>query len=130
MAKRQDPTAKAFANYVKSAANRAGYGINSSSGDGKSKLAEAADMSEADISKVLAGEYEVPKDLLKPLATALRVEQKELLRAAGVLEGRAEQNHPTLTIQLAAQWLGIKSQQNVAAFETIVKALQDTEKRR
>ncbi|WP_275674657.1 hypothetical protein [Streptomyces sp. MUM 178J] len=44
-------------------------------------------MPEADIAKIIAGRYEVPIDLLGPMAKALGVEQMELLRAAGVLEG-------------------------------------------
>jgi transcriptional regulator with XRE-family HTH domain len=130
MAKRQDATARKFARFVKDAATRAGYTVGSSSGDGKTKLAEASGMPEADIAKILAGEYEVPTDLLKPLATALHVRQKDLLRAAGVLEDRAAQQSPPLTAQLAAQHLGIKLPKNVEAFETIVTALLEAEKRR
>ncbi|MGI5372861.1 hypothetical protein ACQEV2_01065 [Streptomyces sp. CA-251387] len=132
MAKRQDPKAKAraLARYVSDNATRAGYAISSPSGDGKAKLAEAADMSEADISKILAGEYELPTDLLKPLAAALDVPHKDLLRAAGVLQDKAAQQNRPLTVQLAAQRLGITSPKNVAAFETLVAALLDAEKRR
>lgn len=115
---------------MKDAATRAGYAVNSSSGDGKAKLAKEADMPEADISKILAGDYEVPTDLLKSLATALDVPQKDLLRAAGILEDRAAQQNRPLTVQLAAQRLGIRSQKNVAAFEALVSVLLDAEKRR
>lgn len=87
-------------------------------------------MSEADIAKILKGEYEIPADPLKPLADALDVPQKDLLRAAGVLEGRTLPQDRPLTVQLAAQRLGIKSPKNVAAFETLVTALLDAEKRR
>ncbi|MFI1420636.1 hypothetical protein ACH4VX_22160 [Streptomyces sp. NPDC020731] len=121
-------TAKKFADYVRDAAEKAGYAVRSSSGDGKAGLAESAGMPEADITKILAGKYEVPTDLLQPLATALDVPQKELLRAAGVLEGRADQQNRPLTVQLAAQRLGIKSPQNVAAFKTLVAALLAAEK--
>ncbi|MDL2082130.1 hypothetical protein QNN03_37495 [Streptomyces sp. GXMU-J15] len=131
MATRPDPAAKKFARFVKDAAIRAGYAVNSSSGDGKARLAKEADMSEADISKILKGEFEIPADPLKSLATALDVPQKDLLRAAGVLEegSTPPQNRP-LTVQLAAQRLGIKSQKNVAAFEALVSVLLDAEKRR
>lgn len=88
-------------------------------------------MPEADIAKILKGEFEIPADPLKPLAKALDVPQKDLLRAAGVLEegSTPPQNRP-LTVQLAAQRLGIKSQKNVAAFEALVSVLLDAEKRR
>ncbi|WP_149825245.1 hypothetical protein [Streptomyces tailanensis] len=62
------------------------------------------------------------------MATALGVSQKELLRAAGVLEGRPEQQNPRLTAKIAAQRLGIKSPRNVSAFEVLVAALVDAEK--
>jgi hypothetical protein len=130
VATRPDPAAKKFARFVKDAAIRAGYAVNSSSGDGKAKLAAAADMPEADISKILAGDYAVPTSLLKPLATALDVRQKDLLRAAGVLEDKAAQQNRPLTVQLAAQRLGIKSPKNVAALQTLVTALLEAEKRR
>lgn len=130
MATRPDPAAKKFARYVKDAATRAGYAVNSSSGDGVARIAEKTGMSEADIAKILKGEYEIPADPLKPLADALDVPQKDLLRAAGVLEGRTLPQDRPLTVQLAAQRLGIKSPKNVAAFETLVTALLDAEKRR
>lgn len=128
MASRQNPKSKAFGRYVANKAGIRGYAMN---GDGKAKLAEAAGMSEADITKILNGEYEIQPDPLKPLATALDVPQKELLRMAGVLEGKGTlpQDRP-LTVQLAAQRLGIKSPKNVEAFETIVAALLQAEKRR
>ncbi|WP_158719360.1 helix-turn-helix domain-containing protein [Streptomyces sp. NBRC 110035] len=127
MASRQNPKSKAFGRYVASKAGARGYVL---SGDGKAKLAEAAGMSEADITKILNGEYEIQPDPLKPLATALDVPQKELLRMAGVLEGRATlpQDRP-LTVQLAAQRLGIKSPKNVEFFQILVTALLDAEKR-
>lgn len=87
MATRADPVAKKFARFVRDAAVRAGYAVNSTSRDGAARLAEKTGMSEADIAKILRGEYEIPADPLKPLADALEVPQKELLRAAGVLEG-------------------------------------------
>ncbi|MFE2418770.1 hypothetical protein [Streptomyces hokutonensis] len=93
-------------------------------------LAKAADMPEGDISKILAGTFEVPTDLLKPLAVALDVPQQDLLKAAGVLEGKAPPPNGKLTLQLAAQRLGIRSPKNVAAFETLVAILCDAEKRR
>ncbi|WP_172638920.1 hypothetical protein [Streptomyces tailanensis] len=43
MAKKNGP-GKDFARYVTNAATKAGYAINSSSGDGKAKLAETAEM--------------------------------------------------------------------------------------
>lgn len=129
MAKRPDPKAKAFARYVSNNATRAGYAMNSSSGDGKAKLAQAAQMPEADISRILAGEYEVPTDLLKPLAAALDIPQKDPLRAAGILEDTPAQANRPLTVQLAAQRLGIKSPKNAAAFEVLVTALVEAEKR-
>ncbi|WP_327347419.1 hypothetical protein [Streptomyces europaeiscabiei] len=126
MAQRPDTTARKLARFVKEAAIRKGFAVGSSSGDGKAKLAAASGMSEADISKILAGEYEVPTDLLKPLATAIGEKQKDLLRAAGVLEDKPAQQSPPL----AAHHLGIKSPKNVEAFETIVAALLQAEKRR
>lgn len=129
MAKQPDATARKFARFVKDAATRKGFAVGSS-GDGKAKLAAASGMPEADIAKILDGKYEVPTDLLKPLATAIGVKQKDLLRAAGILEDRPAQQSPPLTAQLAAQHLGIKLQKNVEAFETIVAALLQAEKRR
>jgi transcriptional regulator with XRE-family HTH domain len=130
VATRPNPAAKNFARFVKDAATRAGYAVNSSSGDGVARIAEKTGMSEADIAKILKGEYGIPADPLKPLADALDVPQKDLLRAAGVLEGRTLPQDRPLTVQLAAQRLGIKSPKNVAAFETLVTALLDAEKRR
>jgi hypothetical protein len=130
MAKRQDATARKFARFVKEAATRKGFAVDSRTGDGKARLAKESGMSEADITKILDGEYEVPTDLLKPVATAIGVKQKDLLRAAGILEDKLAQQSPPLTAQLAAQHLGIKSPKNVEAFETIVAALLQAEKRR
>ncbi|MGX9890323.1 hypothetical protein [Streptomyces sp. NPDC002276] len=93
-------------------------------------LAKAADMPESDISKILARGFVVPLDLLKPLATALDVPQQDLLKAAGVLEGKAPRPNGQLSVRLAAQRLGIKSPKNVAAFEALVEVLRDAEKRR
>ncbi|MBK6017956.1 hypothetical protein [Streptomyces sp. MBT53] len=87
-------------------------------------------MPESDISKILTRRFEVPTDLLKPLAAALDVPQQDLLKAAGVLEGKAPPPKSDLTVQLAAQRLGIRSPKNVAAFETLVAVLRDAEKRR
>jgi hypothetical protein len=122
--------AKGFARYVTEAATKVGLVLNSPAGDGRARLAEEAKVPEADMAKVLAGQYEVPIDLLGPLAKALGVEQKELLRAAGVLEGRAEQRNGPLSPRVAAQRLGIKSPQNVNAFEVLVRVLVEAEKRR
>lgn len=130
MASRQNPAAKKFARYVRDAAIKANYAVDSSTGDGKARLAKESGMPEADIAKILNGEYEIQPDTLKPLAAALDVPQKELLRAAGVLEGRTLPQDRPLTVQLAAQRLGIKSPKNVEAFETIVAALLQAEKRR
>ncbi|MGA5342477.1 hypothetical protein ACPCK3_25940 [Streptomyces griseoincarnatus] len=128
MAKRPDATSRKFARFVRDAATRKGFAVDS--GDGKAKLAAASGMSEADIAKILAGEYEVPTDLLKPLATALGARQKDLFRAAGILDDKPAQHSPPLTPQLAAQHLGIKSPKNVEAFQTIVAALLQAEKHR
>lgn len=88
-------------------------------------------MSEADIDKILKGEYEIPAGPLKPLAAALDVDLKELLRAAGVLEDKgARPARRSLSVQLAAQRLGIKSPKNVEFFQILVTALLDAEKRR
>ncbi|MEU6353098.1 hypothetical protein ABZ896_27870 [Streptomyces sp. NPDC047072] len=89
------PQQGSFARFAKEAAIRKGFAVGSSSGDGKAKLAAASGMSEADISKILAGEHEVPTDLLKSLATAIGEKQKDLPRAAGTLEDKPAQQSPS-----------------------------------
>ncbi|MBK3569889.1 hypothetical protein [Streptomyces sp. MBT62] len=130
MATRSDSAAKTFAEYVRDAAHNAGYALDSPSGKGRAVLAKAADMPESDISKILTRRFEVPTDLLKPLAAALDVPQQDLLKAAGVLEGKAPRPNGELSVRLAAHRLGIRSPKNVAAFETLVEVLRDAEKRR
>lgn len=130
MAQKPNPAAQSFARYVKDAANKAGYTVGQRGGDGEAKLAEAAQMSEADITMILNGQYEAPLNLLKSLATALGVEQKVLLRKAGILEGRTAAAHQPLTAKLAARHLGIKDPRNVAALEILTNALIEAEKRR
>ncbi|GCB53290.1 helix-turn-helix transcriptional regulator [Streptomyces sp. NL15-2K] len=93
MAQKPNPAAQIFARYVKDAARRAGYAIGQRGDDGEAKLTEDAQMSQADITAILNGQYEAPLNLLKPLATALGVEQKVLLRKAGILEGRTAASH-------------------------------------
>ncbi|MET9159098.1 hypothetical protein ABZX56_15330 [Streptomyces parvulus] len=128
MTTRPNPQSKAFARYVIISATKAGFNM---SGDGKAKLAEAAGMSEADIAKILNGLFDIPSDPLKPLADALDVGQKELLRAAGVIDDKpARAGTRPISVQLAAQRLGIKSPKNVELFQILVTALVDAEKRR
>ncbi|WP_405541512.1 helix-turn-helix transcriptional regulator [Streptomyces phaeochromogenes] len=131
MASRQNPASRKFARYVRDEANKANYAVDSSIGDGKTRLSKESGMSEADIDKILKGEYEIPAGPLKPLAAALDVDLKELLRAAGVLEDKgARPARRSLSVQLAAQRLGIKSPKNVEFFQILVTALLDAEKRR
>ncbi|MYS22836.1 hypothetical protein GA0115240_144895 [Streptomyces sp. DvalAA-14] len=51
------------------------------------------------------------------------------ITAAGILENKVAQLNCPLTVQLTAQRFGIKSPKNVAAFETLVTALVEAEKR-
>ncbi|MCX5557542.1 hypothetical protein [Streptomyces sp. NBC_00038] len=132
MAKTQKPTARTFGQYVAAAARAAKYDIAGSQAAGKKELAQATGISQADVGRMLAGQLIPQTDSLKALAVAVDVPHVDMLVAAGVLDGkppRIPAERP-LAAKDAARRLGIRSPQNVAAFEVLVAALVSTELRR
>lgn len=84
----------AFSEYVADAARVAGYDIDSPRGGGKKALAEAAGMSHASVSRMLAGQSEIHASFLPRLAEALNVPTTELLEFAGILAADQPTSRP------------------------------------
>ncbi|WP_405580662.1 helix-turn-helix domain-containing protein [Streptomyces sp. NBC_01092] len=125
-----DPSPERFGRYVTEAARAAGYDIDSPRGGGRKALAEAARMSAASVSRMLAGKTVVQAESLRPLAAALDVPYEDLLKVAGLLGGPAPEppEERPLTPAVAARRLGIRASEHVAAFEVLVAALQRAER--
>ncbi|MCX4974667.1 helix-turn-helix transcriptional regulator [Streptomyces sp. NBC_00620] len=132
MAKTLKPTARTFGQYVAAAARTARYDIAGSQAAGRKELAQATGMSQADVGRMLTGQLIPQIDSLKALAVALDVGHVDMLVAAGVLDGKPPKTpaERPLAAKDAARRLGIRSPQNVAAFEVLVAALVATEPQR
>lgn len=122
-----DRTTYAFAAFVREAARRAGYEIDSPRGGGKTALSRDTGMSPSSVGRMLAGKAMPDPAYLEPLARALRVPLPELLVLSGLISRDAftgEQPHPrTLSPREAAADLGIRDPAKVELFETMVRAL-------
>lgn len=129
--------AQKFGQYVAVAARAAGYDIDSPRGGGKKALAEAAGMSHASVSRMLAGQTIPDPSFFEPLARALHLPVSEMLIQSGVVSAESLMrpeilDHPLSAREVAAQ-LGITSADKIAAFESMVRVLTEddhTESRR
>ena len=85
-----------FAAYVREAARRAGYDIDSPRGGGRAALARDTSMSPSSVGRLLAGKAMPDPAYLQPLAQALRVPLPELLVLSGLVSRDVftEQQHP------------------------------------
>jgi transcriptional regulator with XRE-family HTH domain len=84
-----------FFEYVRKAAREAGFDIDSPRGGGKKALAEATGMSQASVSRMLAGSTVPEASHLSQLADALGVPRNELLNLAGIAtDEKAEAARP------------------------------------
>lgn len=127
----EPPTTRAqkFGQYVAAAARAAGYDIDSPRGGGKKGLADAAGMSHASVSRLLAGQTIPDPSFFEPLADALHKPVSEMLIQSGLVSEDAllkpdVLDHP-LDPREVAQRLGIRSEERIAAFEAMVRALTD-----
>jgi transcriptional regulator with XRE-family HTH domain len=122
--------AEQFGRFTSEAARAAGYDIDSPRGGGKRDLAAAAGMSEASVSRMLAGKTIPDPKWFEPLANALGIKLATLLVESGLaskkaLGGSAPKPplRPKLTIRRAAHELGIESERGVQMFETMVNGI-------
>lgn len=123
--------AQKFGQYVAAAARATGYDIDSPRGGGKKALADAAGMSHASVSRMLAGHTIPDPSFFEPLANALRRPVSDMLIQSGLITEDAllkpeVLDHP-LDPRVVAQQLGIRSEERIAAFEAMVRALTDGE---
>lgn len=115
-----------FAAYVREAARRAGYDIDSPRGGGKTALARDTGMSPSSVGRMIAGKAMPDPAYFEPLAAALRVPLPEVLVLSGLISRDVftEQQPPrALSPREAAADLGIKDPAKVDLFETMVRAL-------
>lgn len=129
-----------FASYVREAAGRAGYDIDSPRGGGKKAIAKAAGMSASSVGRMLAGQTMPSPPQLEKLAGALQVPLIDLLVLGGVVSERAKQDvavapaaapapgRPTsLSIEEAARALGIRSPDRIRMFKAMASTLVEQE---
>lgn len=121
--------AKRFGDYVANAARAAGYDIDSPRGGGKKALSDRAGMSHASVSRMLAGQTIPAPTFFEPLAKALRVPVSEMLIESGIVS-ESSLSYPTtptkpLNPREVAEQLGIVSDEKIAAFEAMVRALAE-----
>lgn len=74
-----------FFEYVREATRAAGYNIDSPRGGGRKALAEATGMSQASVSRMLAGSTVPDARFLEPIAAVLNVPVTDLLHRAGIV---------------------------------------------
>lgn len=124
--------AQRFGAHVAAAARAAGYDIDSPRGGGKKALAEAAGMSHASVSRMLAGQTIPDPSFFEPLARVLHVPIGELLVISGLVSretllpeaGRQPPQRPkAVSPRDVAADLGINDPAKVELFETMVRAL-------
>lgn len=122
--------AQRFGAHVAASARAAGYDIDSPRGGGKKALAEAAGMSHASVSRMLAGQTIPDPSFFEPLALALGVQIGELLILSGLVSREAllpdpvnSRNMKPLSPREAAADLGITDPGKIEAFEVMVRAL-------
>ncbi|MFF2650357.1 helix-turn-helix domain-containing protein [Streptomyces sp. NPDC058045] len=121
--------AEQFAAYIREAARRAGYDIDSPRGGGKTAIARATGMSQSSVGRIIAGTSMPDPVYLQPLARTLRVPIEEMLVLSGLVsresltEAREAPAQRPLSPRDAANDLGIRDPSMVDAFETMVRAL-------
>lgn len=124
--------------YIREAAGRAGYDIDSPRGGGKKAIAKAAGMSPSSVGRMLAGQTIPSPPQLEKLADVLGVPLIDLLVLSGVVSERAKGNvgagaapQPAtpkpLTIEEAATALGIRSPDRVRMFKAMASTLIEQE---
>ncbi|RLL68168.1 helix-turn-helix transcriptional regulator [Streptomyces sp. Z26] len=123
--------AEAFGAFVSAAARDAGYDIDSPRGGGKKALAEAAGMSHASVSRMLAGISLPDPVFFEALARALNVSLGELLVRSGLVsEGASITTNPAtgdMTAEVAARALGLRDPRSISMFQAMVENLRDQE---
>ncbi|MFJ3044007.1 helix-turn-helix domain-containing protein [Streptomyces tendae] len=123
----EDRTTQEFAEYIRAAARRAGYDIDSPRGGGRTALARDTGMSQSSVGRMLAGKAMPDPAYLEALATALRVPLPDLLVLSGLISREAfageAQSPRSVSPREAAADLGIKDPAKVQLFETMVRAL-------
>lgn len=128
-----------FVRYIREAAGRAGYDIDSPRGGGKKAIAKATGMSPSSVGRMLAGQTIPSPPQLEKLAEALRVPLIDLLVLSGVVSEQAKHRVgaggppvrpvglPSLTIEEAALALGIRSPDRVQMFKAMASTLIEQE---
>ncbi|WP_405019602.1 helix-turn-helix domain-containing protein [Kitasatospora sp. NBC_00070] len=90
---------RAFAEYVTSAARKAGYDIDGPRGGGKTKLARDAGVSLSTISRLLSGERAPDPENFEGLARALGVDLRELLVRSGIFSAESMHSWPETAVR-------------------------------
>lgn len=130
-----------FRHYIREAAVRAGYDIDSPRGGGKKAIAKATGMSQSSVGRMLAGQTIPSPPQLERLAEALGVPLIDLLVLSGVVSERgkervsAESDRPrplwattSLTVEEAATALGIRAPDRVRMFKAMASELIEQER--
>jgi transcriptional regulator with XRE-family HTH domain len=126
--------AQKFGQYTSAAAREAGYDIDSPRGGGKKALAEAAGMSAASVSRMLAGITIPMPRYFGPLARALHRPLREIMIESGSADADLIDSAAAalftpqhLTPEGAAAALGITRPENVEVFVALVENFQKQE---
>ncbi|KRV48797.1 hypothetical protein AQ490_23285 [Wenjunlia vitaminophila] len=119
------PRTRQFAAYIREAARRAGYDIDSPRGGGKTAIAKTAGMSPSSVGRMLSGQAMPDPSYLEPLAGALGVPVLALFVQAGLISDHATRHPPAAPvtpIRNAGEQLGLKGS-HLDLFEALVQVL-------
>jgi transcriptional regulator with XRE-family HTH domain len=119
-----------FAVFIRNAARKAGYDIDSPRGGGKTALAQDTGMSLSSVSRMLSGQSTPDASYFEKLAKALNVSAFVLLEKTMILTPDSYDRPPDppprqkVTVDEAAADLGITEPVAVEAFRAMVAALR------
>jgi transcriptional regulator with XRE-family HTH domain len=125
--------AQRFGAYVSDAARQVGYDLDSPRGGGKTQLAKNTGMSLASVSRMISGQVIPDPKFFESLARALSIPLVELLVRSGLVSSGAldSSKQPAkrlpLTVREAAVDLGIVDPSTIAAFESMVKVMLNSQ---
>jgi transcriptional regulator with XRE-family HTH domain len=128
-----------FVRYIRNAAMRAGFDIDSPRGGGKKAIAKATGMSASSVGRMLAGQTIPSPPQLEKLADVLGVPLIDLLVLSGVVSEQAKGNVEAssgprlappspLTVEEAALALGIRNPDRVRMFKAMASTLIEQER--
>lgn len=130
----RETRAQRFAEFIRPAVVAAGYDIDSPRGGGKKELALATGISQSSIGRMLSGETMPDPLSLEKLAGVLHLPLTELLVRSGVVTDRQRLGPAqpplrpaSLTVEKAAEELGIRTPDRIRIFKAMVETLRAQE---